>query len=645
MTPRLGRGLLILMLWHSHSVIPAAFAARRRGGRRRRRAAEVAARGGGGGGGGGGGMPRRRRRMPRRRRRRGSAGFSRQPRAVSSPEAAPGGGRPGGRRLQRRASLDPAPAGPSRRRSPGSRCPAIGRPWHRVGRPGVGDRPGIDRPPRRRRRRHAGIDSRPAASAASVCNRPGIDNRPGGVGGVGGIGNRPGIDNRPGGVGGVGGRWHRQPTRHRQPARRRRRRRLGIDSRPASAASAGRRHRQPADHRERQHDQPGRRQRRGNPPEQPGRDRRRPGLRGSPARLQQLAGRVLGLSPGMGQRLLARLPRQQHLGLGPVRRRGRGRRDGLGPRLVVLQLGLRQLREPLLRRGGRGAADRDRADGRRRRAPDGDRPRLAYDYSQPIDTQAAPPPAEVADPAIAKFDSAREAFGSGDYAGALRLTDEALKVLPNDATLHEFRALVLFAVGKYDLAAGPLYAVLSVGPGWDWTTMAGLYPSIDVYTAQLRKLEAFVRANPTLDGRPVRPGLSLPDPGPHRRRRGPAQAGRGPGAPGHALRPARQAVLQARHGARHAAGNARPGGGSDTGQAGQAGRQLDRAPDQRHDHPPEHRGRRGLHLDGRLQGQAQQLAGKWSLADDLLTLAQDRDTGGPWSAASPGRPTTGGTSA
>ena len=123
-------------------------------------------------------------------------------------------------------------------------------------------------------------------------------------------------------------------------------------------------------------------------------------------------------------------------------------------------------------------------------------PASAYDYSQPIDTQSAPPPAEVADPAVAKFDSARAAFGTGDYAGALQLTDEALKVLPNDATLHEFRALVLFAVGKYDLAAGPLYAVLSVGPGWDWTTMAGLYPNIDVYTSQLRKLEAFVWANP-----------------------------------------------------------------------------------------------------------------------------------------------------
>jgi len=124
-------------------------------------------------------------------------------------------------------------------------------------------------------------------------------------------------------------------------------------------------------------------------------------------------------------------------------------------------------------------------------------PAMAYDYSQPINTESAPPSAEVADPAVVTFDAAREAFRSGDYARALQLTDETLKVLPNDATLHEFRALVLFAVGKYDLAAGPLYAVLSVGPGWDWTTLAGLYPTVDVYTDQLRKLEAFVVANPT----------------------------------------------------------------------------------------------------------------------------------------------------
>ena len=141
-------------------------------------------------------------------------------------------------------------------------------------------------------------------------------------------------------------------------------------------------------------------------------------------------------------------------------------------------------------------------------------------------------------------------------------------MLPNDATLHEFRALVLFAVGKYDLAAGPLYAVLSVGPGWDWTTMAGLYPSIDVYTAQLRKLEAFVTANPSSTaGRFV---LAY-----HYLTQGHIDAAVAQlkevvalAAPGHALGAARQAVLQARHGARLAAGFAPSHGDGDPGQAG-----------------------------------------------------------------------------
>ena len=47
-------------------------------------------------------------------------------------------------------------------------------------------------------------------------------------------------------------------------------------------------------------------------------------------------------------------------------------------------------------------------------------PAYTYDYSQPIDTQSAPPAADVASPALTKFDSARAAFGTGDYAGALR---------------------------------------------------------------------------------------------------------------------------------------------------------------------------------------------------------------------------------
>jgi tetratricopeptide (TPR) repeat protein len=127
-------------------------------------------------------------------------------------------------------------------------------------------------------------------------------------------------------------------------------------------------------------------------------------------------------------------------------------------------------------------------------------PAVSYDYSQPIDTQSPLPEPAVADPALAKFEEGRAAFKAGDYVTALRRTDEAIKSLPNDATLHEFRALALFALRKYEQAAVPLYAVLSVGPGWDWTTLVGLYSGIDAYTEQQRGLEQYIRANPKSSG-------------------------------------------------------------------------------------------------------------------------------------------------
>jgi tetratricopeptide (TPR) repeat protein len=62
--------------------------------------------------------------------------------------------------------------------------------------------------------------------------------------------------------------------------------------------------------------------------------------------------------------------------------------------------------------------------------------------------------------------------------------------------MHEFRALTLFALGNFPSAAATIHSVLSVGPGWDWATMSNLYDDIDVYTAQLRKLENAVTSNP-----------------------------------------------------------------------------------------------------------------------------------------------------
>jgi tetratricopeptide (TPR) repeat protein len=122
------------------------------------------------------------------------------------------------------------------------------------------------------------------------------------------------------------------------------------------------------------------------------------------------------------------------------------------------------------------------------------------DYSQPIALEAAPAsepqPAGTPAPGMSDFDAARQAFYQGDYASALAATNKALAALPNDPIIHEFRALVMFAQGKYREAAAGLHSVLAVGPGWDWTTLSSLYPNVEVYTQQLRALEAAVKQQP-----------------------------------------------------------------------------------------------------------------------------------------------------
>ncbi|MEO6808571.1 MAG: tetratricopeptide repeat protein [Isosphaeraceae bacterium] len=474
MTPRLGRLLLCLIL-----ALAFDSAALARGGR-------------GGGGGGGGGMPRgggggfSGGGMPGG----GGGGFSRSP-AVSSPRPAQRPSNSGG------AGARPAtrPSGPSLgnrqgtgQSRPGARPGTANRPSTLPSGPGLGNRPGIDNRPGGVGGvgNRPGIDNRPGG-VGGVGNRPGIDNRPGGVGGVGGVGNRPGIDNRPGGVGGVGGVGNRP----------------GIDNQVGGIGGVG-------------------------VGGVGGVGNRLGGVGGvgntinrgdvnvGGIRQNNLAG--IGVDPGYG----VRPPSSNnwrgaywgyHKGWANGYWHGNNNNNnwGWGRFAAGAAVGVTAwaLGSSFYNWGYNSYANPYYANAAvaqpiviEQMVASGEPqtvsvPGLAYDYSQPIDTQAEPPSAEVADPAVAKFDAAREAFRSGDYAGALRLTDEALKVLPNDATLHEFRALVLFAAGKYDLAAGPLYAVLSVGPGWDWTTMIGLYPGADVYTAQLRKLEEFVGANPS----------------------------------------------------------------------------------------------------------------------------------------------------
>jgi len=117
--------------------------------------------------------------------------------------------------------------------------------------------------------------------------------------------------------------------------------------------------------------------------------------------------------------------------------------------------------------------------------------------AQPGQASPAPTAASSAeDEAATLYGTAADAFKTGDYNTALKQAETALTKMPGNTTLHQFRALCLFAMGKYPDAAGTLFATLSVEPGWDWTALSSFYPSVAVYTEQLRKLEAYTKANP-----------------------------------------------------------------------------------------------------------------------------------------------------
>jgi tetratricopeptide (TPR) repeat protein len=125
---------------------------------------------------------------------------------------------------------------------------------------------------------------------------------------------------------------------------------------------------------------------------------------------------------------------------------------------------------------------------------DYEQPIETVDYGEPTDGGTAPP---VSPEAIQHADAARQAFYDQDYRRALAEIDQALALMPGDPAFHEFRALILFATGQYRAAAAAIHSLLAVGPGWDWTTMIGLYANEDIYTKQLRALEFFRRDHPT----------------------------------------------------------------------------------------------------------------------------------------------------
>jgi len=119
----------------------------------------------------------------------------------------------------------------------------------------------------------------------------------------------------------------------------------------------------------------------------------------------------------------------------------------------------------------------------------------SVNYANPLPIPSTTMPT-VNEEATGPFGEARTAFRRGDYKTALSKVDEAIKKVSDDMTLHEFRALCLFALKDYKQAAQVIYPVLAAGPGWNWETIKGLYGDPDTYTAQLRALEEYYTANP-----------------------------------------------------------------------------------------------------------------------------------------------------
>jgi tetratricopeptide (TPR) repeat protein len=94
------------------------------------------------------------------------------------------------------------------------------------------------------------------------------------------------------------------------------------------------------------------------------------------------------------------------------------------------------------------------------------------------------------------YAQARAAFYAGNYQEALQDINQAAMAMPGDEDVHQFHALVFFAMGNYPAAAAVAHTVLDSGRGWNWNVLQSFYASPDVYTNQLRALEHNVSDNP-----------------------------------------------------------------------------------------------------------------------------------------------------
>ena len=93
------------------------------------------------------------------------------------------------------------------------------------------------------------------------------------------------------------------------------------------------------------------------------------------------------------------------------------------------------------------------------------------------------------------------AFKAGDYNGAAYAWQHAVIDNQQKPVLILMHAQSLFAVGKFEEAAGAVQAAMGQLPNDQWGVVAGnyreLYGRVDDYTTQLRALEAAVKSKPS----------------------------------------------------------------------------------------------------------------------------------------------------
>ena len=89
---------------------------------------------------------------------------------------------------------------------------------------------------------------------------------------------------------------------------------------------------------------------------------------------------------------------------------------------------------------------------------------------------------------------AKRLFQQEKFDAAAKQLDAVIAELPEDANLHQFRAMAYFAQSNYDMAAADVYDALQWGNTWNWAAVSDVYGQLD-YTQHLRSLEASVKAD------------------------------------------------------------------------------------------------------------------------------------------------------